>query len=367
MPLFYMLGAVFPINTVQGSLVNLDDIKKGFERNPLTIFLFFTVFIGAFIVLWLWNRRLIKKERLNRSSRRQELFKRFCEKYALTIKESAFLRDMLAKKGTDRLSLVFKSPTFYEDIVDDYLSSYRLDIDDILMAQLRRKLGYNQLPKKAAVTSTRQFPVGLRLTCKHSAIAEESFNAVVSVNDDASWMIEFAENAAGFSSGLSVYFEFIHEFDTKYRCAAQIKDANAEHRRLVLAHTRRLVAARQRKEFRLRLHYPVEMTVMKSGSKLAHGETVVDVNQKITARLEDISGGGICAFTRVYLPVDTLVQMDIVLPNYKIRGVEAEVVGVDKINVEGQTGWDCHLHFASINPVHREKIVRFVFNRQTSL
>lgn len=229
--------------------------------------------------------------------------------------------------------------------------------------RIREKLGYRTLPQEKALISTRELPTGqiLRVRSLVSPDAEGVSAAVIDVTE-----IEIAlrlalthEGQMVLKKGDFLQFQMTRASDGEYNFGARIAEVKGNLSEvLIVEHPRQLHRRQSRNHVRVPAHVPLRFRIIRS----AIADFSTDLQE---ATIGDVSGGGLSFSRSAALRTGDLISMNFDLETGGFRGLQGKVLRAGAANKAGQpAAFRHHIQFLGIDNAARERIIRYVFDKQ---
>ncbi|MFW6249430.1 MAG: flagellar brake protein [Bacteroidota bacterium] len=349
----------------------IDLSRIGWKRaEPEVILTIFSIFFsGLFflLVLHVRTRSKIKKDALEASLQQ---FDQMVYDANLTNLEQQRLRSLLEYANVKDLHVIFQSITLYEKCIHSYIKEFTklspsqqsIDYEDEILGSVRKKLGYNYLPYEHPLISTRNLGIGQSVSVVNSDNKSVLIqNAVLVKNQEFSFTIQYnteKEDVVHIASGSPVNIVFTRHSDGAYSVLTEVKNCSSGS--IELAHSMSLKRNQLRQHIRIEVNFPLKFRLVKSLN-----ESLKPLYNKICeGRISDISGGGISfLFDKALNPGDK-VMLTIPIPDGTITGVSARILRISLVEGKTSVQYKHHAQFMAIDTRDREKIIRFVFEKQ---
>ena len=280
------------------------------------------------------------------------------EKLNLRLSSTAILKRIVQKSGLQDPSSIMKFSYVFEDSLDKYYESEKIEsIPNEMLAQisaLRRELGFSPLPKGSAMTSTRQFCIGDKCTIQIPETDPPTHQGVCCIvdSDERQWSVTRPDGPP-VEAGTPARVSLTRQGDAEYTFLAQVRaDLNDA---LVLQHTSRLNRTQQRNWLRVDVNLPVSVTLMEESY----------VGDILSGKIVDISGGGLRMTLPARLPDRSMLLLNFVLPGHgQISDLLVHVVRVADPLDGNRSKIVYSVAFADKIDLGHEKIMKYVFEKQ---
>lgn len=257
----------------------VDAFKTTIENvNIFTVIIVILIFvlIGFFLVFWEKFEEFLSKRYL------KKLFYRNGENYGLTQKELDILWNYSQKLNKDPfLVLEYKSP--FEKVIHAYVQD-NPDYNENLIKNMRKKLGFDKIPSFMPLISTKD----IDLFQTGNLIYENRIFPVALYDKDEKYMYWYLIDKKPpfpFDKGKTVKVRFTREDDAVYIVEGKVEDIFEENGKYIvkIPHTFKFLQIQRRRDFRLKVKIPIELTIStKDGKQI-----------KIEVETTDISIDGI--------------------------------------------------------------------------
>lgn len=270
---------------------------------------------------------------------------------------------------------IFQSVSLYEKCIHEEVlrvmhgtnDPAQREIAGDLLASLRKKLGFTFLPLEHPLVSTRNIAIG-QVGALFAAGKREPIVQRANVVDNTEFHLVMQYNVQHddpyqFAAGAQLRYAFARQNDGFYGIALVVAEADNAGT-LKLLHTVDIKRNQLRQYVRMEVNLPVKFRLLKTENP---DTSEVKRGQVVEAKIADISGGGLSFLGQKSLRPGDMVSLSFSLPEQTFAGVPAKVLRIGIQEGKTQTLYRHHLQFTNIAPAQRERVVRFVFDRQRQI
>jgi len=330
---------------------------------------FFGAIIGFLIFFYVGSRRKYERVHEELSSK---LFGEGCERTGLTRDEMNALLGIaaFAPDPPTKGHLIFESLPLYERCLDAYVEhmpplrspAAQKEQDDLLL-RLRKKMGYAILSPEQPIVSTRNLSVGQKVSVFVPERKNDPFSAIVTHVGEFWFTIRVQEDFMGLVSlgGQEKVLAFLRQGDAAYSVTAKVKEI-LQSGEISFFHTIKLSRNQHRQYMRLDISLPLKYRIVE---RVGFDES--RKNEILSAHSADISGGGVCLVSKEPLRVGDVILLSLYIPGCAINGVRSKILKVITVEGRGATNYRHLVQFIGIDPQDREKIVKYVFDKQREM
>jgi len=328
--------------------------------------------IGILIALYA-VRRLREKADMNVVSDR--LFEQSAQRCGLTDIERQKLRSLLRHEPAIAPHVIFQSVSIFERCVhadvDEIVRTSRLiedrRVEEDLLGGVRKKLGFNVLPLEHPLVSTRNISIG-----QNGAVFGKNprqpliQKAMVVQNKEFFLCLEYdiqKEEGYQFIAGNQVKFAFARQNDGFYGISLTVLEYDGAGT-LTLGHSLELKRNQLRQYARVEVNIPLKFSLVKTSDP---EKSEVKRGLPVEAKISDVSGGGMSFLSPVSLKPADIISANFKLQQIPFAGVAGKILRVSLQESKTQTLFRHHVEFQEMDPTKREKIVKFVFERQRQI
>jgi c-di-GMP-binding flagellar brake protein YcgR len=325
---------------------------------------FFGAGLGLMIALYLGYSRRHAKDRQEGS---EKLFGEGCKRTQLTAEEGRVLRMVAAcAPGATRAHEIFGSIAVFERSMDVYVNrairAQRAEGQEEVLRNLRRKLGFNFLPTEQPLISTRNLCVGQGVSVYKPGQNSHPAGGEVTRVGEVYFTVRIAD---GFREGLDVEggaeltVMFLRQGDAAYSAVVRVERPMGASGEISFYHTVKFSRSQNRRYMRLDAVLPLKYKVVeKANPEQKPGD------ETYQARSADISGGGLCFLASEPLDAGDVIQLHIQLPGQPLGGINSKILKVIPVAGKAPAQYKHLTQFVSIEPPQRERIVKFIFEKQ---
>ncbi|MBN1578903.1 MAG: PilZ domain-containing protein [Chitinispirillaceae bacterium] len=320
------------------------------------------------IILYVRMQLKIKHDREEMSN---NLFYNHALKSDLYPSETKRLQQLLTHEVIPHPHTIFQSASLFERCIDAEVrllllmknDSDLLEDDEKTLSGIRKKLGYGYLPLEHPLLSTRNVEVGQVMTVfKTTGSAPLVQHAVVVMNRETFFRLQYNidnEDTVNFSSGQEVKLAFARQGDGVYGVQVGIRRIDSPSA-IDCLHTLHLRRNQMRQYVRIEVNLSIRVRVVPPQEAAAPEPFALHVD----AKLSDISGGGLSfLYEKPFVPGD-IVSMQFSLTTGVFSGITGKVLRVSLQEGKSATWYRHHIQFLSIEQHNRDRIVKFIFEKQ---
>jgi len=309
-----------------------------------------------------------KQERQDESSRKLQTY---CRHRGLSPDDTALLSEMVARAGLAEPREVFDSIALFEQCVEaqfDHFDQAAVLPEAVREAglrirRIRERLGFKTLPQEKALISTRELPTGQILRVRSLIRPEsEGVGAALVENTEIELALRLGLERAGqlvVKAGDFLQFQMTRASDGEYTFGARVREVKGQTGELlIIDHPRQIHRRQSRNHVRVPAHVPLRFRIIRSQEP----EFPTEMQE---ASVIDVSGGGLSFSRPVALRSGDLISMNFDLHTGGFRGVQGKVLRASPIKKDTPAaGLRHHVQFLEIDNMARERIVRYVFEKQ---
>lgn len=300
-------------------------------------------------------------------------FQKNVEKTELTESEAAKVKMLLRHENVSHSHIIFQSASLFERCIDaevtallqQNISWEDLNLQEEILSRIRKKLGYSFLPYEHPLISTRNIEVGQKLSIidrrSKSTLIQ---NARVVQNREFFFKIQYDpenEENLGILEGQSVMLALARQSDGVY--GVQVVICGKDQSTVDVRHTLELTRNQLRQYARVDVNLGVKLRLIRS----AADDERISIGNSFEGRMVDISGGGGCVIIdRSLIPGD-IISLNFRISDNVLNGIAARILRVSLQEIHDTTLYRHSLQFVNIEQSVREKIIRFVFEKQRQL
>lgn len=350
--------------------------KIGWHGPETSVIIGLSVFIIVvlfFFIVYYFRQTLTQKNISKKHS--DNLFMETAVQLDLTKTEITKIKQLLKDQNMTEPQIIFQSVSLYEKCIDKEIKmllaknipdTTRTEENQIL-SNIRRKIGFSHLALEHPLSSTRNTSIGQRGAIygrnhkkpliQHANIVESNeFTFVLQYNVDK-------EDVCYISSGDEIKFAFSRQNDSVYGVALKVLSADGSGT-IEVFHTLDLRRSQLRQYVRIELSLPIKFRLLTTSdpdkSEIRRGEVV-------SARMSDISGGGLSLLCERSLRVGDLTSLGFQLPTANFSRISGKILRISLQEGRLKTFYKHHVKFVNMETRMRDKIVKYVFNKQRQI
>lgn len=331
------------------------------------------VFIfGIVLLTGLYVRSQLVANKL-REKVSDDLFDELCVKADLFPNEKEKLLNILKHEYIQLRHSIFQSASLYERCVDAEIkillltgkSEEEIERTDQILSSLRKKMGYGYLPLEHPLLSTRNLEIGQSVSVFPLTGQTPLINhAVVVANKETHFRISCKQekvNTVAIQTGKEVKIAFARQGDAVYGLTSEVV-AIHDDVAMDCLHTLKFQRNQLRQFVRMEVNLPLKVRKL-SADKSGVSEPFM---RQIDVKLTDISGGGLSFVYTEPLGTGDQVSLQFTLTTGKFTGVRGKVLRVSNVENQEKPMYRHHVQFVAIETHLRDKIIRFIFDKQRS-
>jgi len=352
--------------------------KIGWEKaDSGTIAVVIMIFVVGFGLLSFFYVNVTRKTVKQNNEISFSLFNTACRSAGLVDYEKAALGKLIPyMQDLTRPHLVFESSAIFERCMDAYITGRiaagiteeQEKLDNQSLLSVRKKLGYNIILVEQPLISTRNLSIGQKVSVlapgQKVALSQESM--VVEMSEFHFTVRIGGQNAEAFSyeDGSRLVVAFSRQGDAVYSVGAKIKSSNVGAGEIKFFHTLDFSRNQNRRYVRLDINLPVKFRIVEKADR-----RIKPPLEPFTARIAEMSGGGLSFFAESPLEPNDVILMAIALPDGSkmLGGIKGQVLRVIRVESKTVVHFRHHIQFISIEPPQREQIVKFVFAKHRQM
>jgi len=331
-------------------------------RNEKIVFYAFIICLTilSLFILYKLLRLLFKKQLLIKEAKKE--FFKVCKDKGFSSDEAEFLYEISSYLEEAVLD-VLNSLRIFEEVVDRFASNFKTYIlmckfeDKFrLIRSIRRKLGFNIIPRGRPLSSTRQISAGQTMTIMYSLKLSTIIpqHTVLRENQEAFFKVDAPriDIFRTLSHGMKLRIKFFRASDAEYQFETEFLGYENEGKEMILKHTLDLNRTQKRQYFRVEVDIPVIYSIVSQFGSIKA--------KNLKGWFRDISGGGVMLISNEDLSINDLIEFDFEPENKPlVRSLKAYVIR------KSQTiyGPAFHLKFHNISEQERQIIIKYVFKK----
>ncbi len=272
--------------------------------------------------------------------------------------EQKVLEKIAHYNSNTNIDIIFTSSIVFENCLEAYYQKEGSKIKSqeyAMIRKLREFLGYNNIPMEVPYTSSRQFQEGMHLNVILGLGWNSMVNAKISRLSEAEWVVSYTGEHDP-KVGDSIRLSLTRSGDAEYTIETEITSVG--NNSVTIAHSRRLVRQQLRNWVRIEVAFQALINCI---VKDVEGN---EVELEFSGKILDISGGGVSFQIPEKLKGRATVKLTFDIPKYHFKEVEGVVARVDSKPHGDENLYKHCVEFVELDTVEREKIVRFVFDKQ---
>ncbi|MBN1308347.1 MAG: PilZ domain-containing protein [Chitinispirillaceae bacterium] len=319
-------------------------------------------------VLYVRTQLKIKHDRKEMSNK---LFQYHAMKSDLYPSELKRLRQLITHEVVSHPHTIFQSVSLFERCIDAEVRLLLLtnndpdllENDERMLSGIRKKLGYGYLPLEHPLLSTRNVEIGQVMTVfKTTGAVPLVQHAVVVANKETFFRLQYNidnEDPVNFSTGQEVNLAFARQGDGIYGVQVEICRVD-EPSTIDCLHTLQLTRNQMRRYVRIEVKLPIRVRIIPPEAATEPEPFALHFD----AKLVDISGGGLSfLYEKPFVPGD-IVSMQFSLGDASFSCITGKVLRVSLQEGKSVTLYRHHIQFLSIEQQNRDRIVKFIFEKQ---
>ena len=319
-------------------------------------------------------RRMLRRGR-EALGRAEELFSENALRCKLNETEIEFVKSLSRVRAVAEPHVLFQSLPLFEQCVDGYVREFletrpgpeELERQGALLTELRDKLGFHHLPLEHPLASTRNISVGQAGTL-FSMNSNRPLFRKVSVSGSTPFLLTLRYNVEKeeinrLERGRIVRFAFARQSDGLYGFQSAVANADRAGSIDVL-HTTELKRNQLRQYVRIETSLPLRFRLIQTQDP---EKSDVKPGEQHTAKMSDVSGGGLSFLHEKSLRLGDLVSLNFDLPGAACAGVMGKIVHLSLREGKGGSLFKNHVQFVNIEPRKREKIISYIFEKERQL
>ena len=340
---------------------------KWTNASPSVIAAFILFFATLLSILILYYISIRRRDKLTEEEVSEKFFIKGCERFKLKPEEIKDLRELAAyvPEASTQAHLIFDTPLLFERCAEAYVtrvirSGQPTDDYELALHCLREKLGYGALSPDHMLMSTRNLEVGQKVSVyTHGPDTHPRVCQVVRVGE-IYFTVRAVDDKRGVHvlAGANIKITFLRQGDAAYTISVRVRGGGGAD--VDFFHTIKFSRNQSRRYMRLEISLPLRYRVVESGDPKAE-----PTEETLQATTLDISGGGICFMADNQLKPGDIILHSIQIPGDSLGGIRSKVLKIIPIEKsETLTHYKHLLQFVGIELQQREKIIKFIFEKQ---
>ncbi|MFP4163145.1 MAG: flagellar brake protein [Chitinispirillaceae bacterium] len=319
-------------------------------------------------LLYVGNRRRALRDEEELSIK---LFSEACNRADLNEQEIQTLKTLLSYEKGLKPHVIFEFIGIYEKCVDAYVDYlFGLDLspeqfleEEIVLKNLRNKMGFNFLPPEHPLISTRNISVGQKVSIfTQSSKVPLARNCTVTLINEGGFTVQAEDDQKSkllVNAGTELLIAFTRQCDGVYSVVVKVKSCEMVGK-LEFFHTLDFSRNQMRNHVRMEVNLPLRLRIVDSPGS----ESGKVSSQKYTCRIVEVGGGGLSFFHNEPLKLGDVLLLSLQLPNGIVSGIRAKVLRISFLEGKTTEQYKHSVQFLHIDPRDREQIVHFIFEKQ---
>jgi c-di-GMP-binding flagellar brake protein YcgR len=162
--------------------------------------------------------------------------------------------------------------------------------------------------------------------------------------------------------GALMTLAFVRHGDAAYSVNVRVMGVDNDSGQIRFFHTLDLFRSQKRQYMRLEVSSPMRYRVLQKADKEDK-----PTSQMFAGRISDISGGGMSFFSDDPLEAGDIILATVMLPGETLGGVKSRVLAVIPVQGSASVHYRHHVQYIDIDPRQRERIIKFVFEKQRQM
>ena len=324
----------------------------------------FIIIVISFFEIQRRKRQLREEQRVTHS-----IFEINAQQRGLTDTEATRLYHLAESAQVPEINDVFEQVAVFERCIDKEITSFlsrgiraqtRLEEEKIL-SEIRKKLKYNFLENDRPLVSTRNLTIGQNV----SIFSKTSRQPLVSKarifsNHEFYFSIQYDRSMAILvAPGDFIRIAFSRQNDGVY--GIEVKVSIVVDGTIEAYHTLDLKRHQMRKDVRLEVNLPLRFRVIRP-TDAAYTQTLGQ--QPFSGRISDISGGGISFLSDKQLKAGDILSLSFSAGDQTLmNGLKGRVLRISRQKSTNDL-FRSHIQFSEIEDSQREKIIKYIFEKQ---
>jgi hypothetical protein len=352
--LLLAVGSSWALDRTQEVAEMSATFRESLETNVWTIV---ALGVGLLFVLaalvWLEIRKVDKFQH-KKSLIGWQRFREEATSWRFTAEQLQMLEQILKDAEVVAADAVFTVPQVFETAVEHRFGMRRpVGIPEAeRIREIRDILGYSRLPVETPLGSTRQLAVGDKVAIS-AGKSDMLGNSVIEGVTEHVWIVRNTLGKMG-KPGDPFFANLVRFGDGEYRISTTVAEWLQD--RVVLAHTQEMERTQQRNWVRIDVSLKLRVEIVRSN--------VIDVGTVLPGKLSDISGGGVSMKITTKLQMGDEVELRFEIGAQRFDHLRARVIRVSPKPVGKEELFQHSLEFVNLDSQEREKVVRFIFDRQ---
>jgi hypothetical protein len=275
-------------------------IWRGPGQQTIKTVIMVSIFITAFIVLYSFFHRLMRKKQSQ-----QYYFARFLKTashFSLTDSEIQRVKNLLRYSEIEEPEMILRYVPVFESSIDKEVkeilksnpTQQQLQKENDILYSIRKKVGFHRLPEEQPLISTRNIVPGQCGSLFGRDHSRPLLQRVVVVDvNEFTFTIEAVlekDMKVRFSAGDSLKFAFTRKNDGMYGILLQVLSVRGKGE-ITVGHTMDLRRNQLREHVRIEVALPLQARLIRSEQT---EKADCRVGEVVSAKMVDVSGGGVC-------------------------------------------------------------------------
>jgi len=311
---------------------------------------------------------LNRKRAMDRRDASAKLFDEESERCKLTAEEALTLRSVAGcAPGSAKPHEIFHSIALFERCIDVYVNRavrsqpQQAEGQEGVLQSLRQKLGFTLLPPEQPLVSTRNLCVGQKVSVYPPGQTTHPKGGEVSFVGEVFFTVRVVDDFRDglvFADGAEFTIAFLRQGDAAYSVSAKVHKSFGSGE-ICFFHTTKFLRNQNRRYMRLEIVLPLRYRVVEKANPREKPP-----EEAYTARSADISGGGMCFIAADPLTAGDMISLTVHLPDLSLKNIKSKILRVIPVEGKEPAQYKHLLQFISIEPPQRERIVKFIFEKQ---
>lgn len=330
--------------------------------------LFTIIFFTLFVTMPLY---VIIKKRSTYPRDQRVQFENCCKNLNLDKKQQLLMRKLAAHHPFDAApNELFTSTAYFERCMDSAVKLLLLtnvDESTIQAAEtelnaLRTKAGFHRIPHTQPIFSSRAIDENQIIDIYHQ---EDSSmvckDAMVIKQHETFFRLQCKADTvltSGLTSGDPLRLVFSRSNDAVYEIDTEVYRIDSDSC-IDCLHSLKLRRTQLREFIRMEVKTPVNITLL--GQQKVHAQKNRSVNM---CELADVSGGGLSFISTDAFRQGDNLSISFSLGNENLQGLTGKLLRISELDECATVKFRNHVQFYRIEDAQRDKIVRFIFDRQ---
>ncbi len=322
--------------------------------------------IGGFVVYEISRRRRQVKDETKVA---HSIFEINAQRVGLTDEEATRLYHIAESAQVPQINDVFEQIAVFERSIDKEVTSFlsrgirpetRL-LEEKILSEIRKKLKFNFLELEHPLVSTRNISPG-QIVAIYTKNSRQPLipRARVTRNHEFYCALEFDPKMSLLvAPGEMIRIAFTRQNDGVY--GIEVPVAMAVSGVIEVYHTLELKRHQMRKDVRLEVNLPLRFRVIRPIDAV-HTQSLGE--QPFSAKIADISGGGLSFISEKAQKSGDILSLSFSAGEQSLmNGLKAKVLRIGRQKSEKEL-YRHHVQFIEIEEPQREKIIKYIFEKQ---